>query len=216
MTVSDKQTHLAPTSPLSLHGMTLSRNVLKALHKRGIYCTPGVSLEHQHLAKRYVLRGVESGGSVSDMGRACAFVAEDGSLLPWLQRIDSVAVNGRHAVFLAERLVRLEMFRVGRTCEVRITLHTLCGIPGHARPEIVSRMVFHGRDGALTVDLWKDEHREFRGKLTPVFYSRAGEVLTLPPRFEEAIRKITACTSCIGCKHSHLGAPPSAVVGGGA
>ena len=64
----------------ALHGLALPASVLRALQKRGIYCTPGVSLEHQHLAKRYVLRGVESGGAVSDMGRACAFVSPDGSI----------------------------------------------------------------------------------------------------------------------------------------
>jgi hypothetical protein len=56
----------------ALHGLALPASVLRALQKRGIYCTPAVSLEHQHLAKRYVLRGVESGGAVPDMGRACA------------------------------------------------------------------------------------------------------------------------------------------------
>ena len=45
----------------ALHGLALPASVLRALQKRGIYCTPGISLEHQHLAKRYVLRGVESG-----------------------------------------------------------------------------------------------------------------------------------------------------------
>ena len=74
----------------------------------------GVSLEHQHLARRYVLRGVESGGAVSGMGRACAFVAEDGSSLPWLQSIHSIAVNGRHAILLAESMVRIEMLRTSR------------------------------------------------------------------------------------------------------
>jgi hypothetical protein len=88
-------------SAASSHGLVLPLGTLKALQKRGIYCTPGVSLEHQHLARRYVLRGVESGGAVSDMGRACAFVAEDGSPLPWLQPIHSIAVNGRHATHVA-------------------------------------------------------------------------------------------------------------------
>ena len=74
---------------------------------------PGVSVEHQHVAKRYVLRGVESGGAVADMGRACAFVLPDGKPIPWLQSIDTIAVNGRHAVILAESLVRIEMMRVG-------------------------------------------------------------------------------------------------------
>ena len=96
----------------ALHGLALPASVLRALQKRGIYCTPGVSLEHQHLAKRYVLRGVESGGALPDMGRACAFVSPEGDPLPWLQSLDSIAVNGRHAIFLAESLVRVEMLRL--------------------------------------------------------------------------------------------------------
>jgi hypothetical protein len=194
----------------ALHGLTLPASVLKALQKRGIYCSPWVSLEHQHLAKRYVLRGVESGGAVSDMGRACAFVSPDGEPLTWLQSLDSIAVNGRHAIFLAESLVRVEMLRTVRTCELAITLHTLSSLPGRNRPEVTSTLLFRGRDGVLPVDLWKDEHRALRGGLTPIFYDRAGEVLALPQRFEEAIRKITMAVCCVGCKHVHVGVPPVA------
>jgi len=195
-----------------LHGLALPSSVLKALQKRGIYCTPGVSLEHQHLAKRYVLRGVESGGAVSDMGRACAFVSPDGEPLTWLQSLDSIAVNGRHAIFLAESLVRVEMLRTVRTCELAITLHTVSRMPGRNRPEVTTKLLFRGRDGVLPIDLWKDEHRTLQGKLTPIFYDRAGEVLALPQRFEEAIRKITMAVCCVGCKHAHVGVPP--IVGG--
>jgi len=194
----------------ALYGLALPASVLRAIQKRGIYCTPGVSLEHQHLAKRYVLRGVESGGAVSDMGRACAFVSPDGEPLPWLQSLDSIAVNGRHAIFLAESLVRVEMLRTVRTCELAITLHTSSHAPGSIRPEVASTLLYRGRDGVLPVDLWKDEHRALRGKLTPVFYNRAGEVLHLPQRFEEAIGKVTAAACCVGCKHSHVGVPPVA------
>ena len=194
----------------ALHGLALPTGVLRALQKRGIYCTPGISLEHQHLAKRYVLRGVESGGAVSDMGRACAFVSPDGDPLPWLQSLDSIAVNGRHAIFLADSLVRVEMLRTVRTCELAITLHTLSYMPGRNRPEVASAPLFRGRDGVLPVDLWKEEHRALRGQLTPIFYSRAGEVLPIPLPFEEAIRKVTAAVCCVGCKHTHVGVPPIA------
>ena len=204
-----KQRPLETAAPRHAHhGLALPGNVLKALQKRGIYCTPGISIEHQHLARRYVLRGVESGGAVSDMGRACAFVAPDGAPLAWLQRLDSIAVNGRHAIFLAESLVRLEMLRSGQTYELAITLHALSREPGHKRPEIASKLLFRGRDGVLSFDLWKEEHRAVRGKLTPIFYNRAGEVLPLPQRFEEAIRKLTAQVCCGGCKHTHVGVPP--------
>jgi len=194
----------------ALYGLTLPNSVLKAIQKRGIYCTPGITLEHQHLAKRYVLRGVESGGAVSDMGRACVFVSPDGDPLPWLQSLDSIAVNGRHAIFLAESLVRVEILRTVRTCELAITLHTLSHIPGRNRPEVASAPLFRGRDGVLPLDLWKEEHRALRGKLTPIFYNRAGEPLHPPQRFEEAIKKVTSAVCCIGCKHSHVGVPPVA------
>lgn len=194
----------------ALYGLTLPNSVLKAIQKRGIYCTPGITLEHQHLAKRYVLRGVESGGAVSDMGRACVFVSPDGDPLPWLQSLDSIAVNGRHAIFLAESLVRVEILRTVRTCELAITLHTLSHIPGRNRPEVASAPLFRGRDGVLPIDLWKEEHRALRGKLTPIFYNRAGEVLQPPQRFDEAIRKVTTAVCCVGCKHSHVGVPPVA------
>ena len=194
----------------ALHGLALPASVLKALQKRGIYCIPGVSLEHQHLAKRYVLRGVESGGAVPDMGRACALVSPDGDPLAWLQSLDSIAVNGRHAIFLAETLVRVEMLRTVRTCDLAITLHALSQMPGRNRPEIASALLFRGRDGVLPIDLWKDEQRALRGKMTPIFYDRAGEELHLPQRFEEAIRKVTSAVCCVGCKHSHAGVPPVA------
>ena len=200
------------TSRNASHRLVLPPGTLKALQRRGIYCTPGVSLEHQHLARRYVLRGVESGGAVSDMGRACAFVAEDGSPLPWLQPIHSIAVNGRHAILLAESMVRIEMFRSARTWELAITLHTLSRVPERARPQIVSKPLFRGRDGVLSVDLWKEDNRRLRGKLAPVFYSRAGEALPFPPPFEEAIRKVTVAACCVGCKHTHVGVPPVVVV----
>ena len=196
----------------ALHGLALPASVLRALQKRGIYCTPGISLEHQYLAKRNVLRGVESGGAVSAMGRACVFVSPEGDPLPWLQSLDSIAVNGRHAIFLAESLVRVEMLRTVRTCELAITLHTLCHAPGRNRPEVASTLLFRGRDGVLPIDLWKDEHRALRGKLTPIFYDRAGEVLHLPQRFEEAIRKVTSAVCCVGCRHTHVGVPPVAGV----
>ncbi len=156
-----------------------------------------------------MLRGVESGGAVSDIGRACGFVAGDGAPLPWLQRLNSISVNGRHAIFLAESMVRLEMLRSLQSYELAITLHSLLHVPGRQRPEISSRLLFRGRDGTLPVDLWKREHRMLLGKLAPVFYNRAGEALTPPHRLDEAIRKVTMAVCCVGCKHAHVGVPPT-------
>lgn len=197
---------------LAPHGLSLPAGTLNALHKRGIYCVPGLSVEHQHFAHRYVLRGVESGGAVSDMGRACAFIALDGSPIPWLQSLHSLAVNGRHAIFLAENLVRLEMLRSLQSYELVITSHGLSRVSAGKRPEVVSKVVFRGKDGLLPFELWKEKHRELRGKVAPIFYGRAGQVMQLPCQFEDAVRQLTFAVCCIGCRHTHLGVPP--VVGG--
>jgi hypothetical protein len=206
-TSSKKQDRSPSSSSLTLHGLSLPEGVLKALRKRGIYCVPGVSVEHQHLGKRYVLRGVESGGAVSDMGRACAFVAPDGSPLPWLQSLQSLAVNGRHAIFLAESFVRLELLRSLKSYELVITSHTLSAAVTNKRPEAVCKLVFHGKDGLLPFDLWKEKHRDLCGKVTPMFYDRAGEVIQLPIQYEDAVRKLTVAVCCVGCRHTHVGVP---------
>lgn len=213
MSDSKKQRLESAAPRHALHGLALPANVLKALQKRGVYCTPGVSVEHQQLASRYVLRGVESGGAVSDMGRACAFVAPDGSPLPWLQSISSIAVNGRHAIFLAESLVRLEMLRSVQTYELAITLHTLSREPGRKRPTVATKLLFRGRDGTLSIDLWKEEHRASLGKLSPIFYTRAGEILPLPDQFEVAIKRLTVQVCCVGCNHAHVGVAPASFAG---
>ena len=53
---------------LARQGLRLPAIILRHLRSAGIYCQPTVSIEHQHLAKRYVLRGVECGGAVADLG----------------------------------------------------------------------------------------------------------------------------------------------------
>ena len=54
-------------------GLRLTRQALRVLKERGIFAHSPVSLEHQHLAKRYVVRGLESGGAVGDLGRYVTF-----------------------------------------------------------------------------------------------------------------------------------------------
>ena len=57
---------IADTTRFARYGLAIPRQVLRALEKRGIYCQSSVSIERQHLAKRYVLRATESGGAVAD------------------------------------------------------------------------------------------------------------------------------------------------------
>ena len=41
----------------------------RRLQEVGVLCQPEVSLQYQTLAKRSVLRGVESGGAIKEIGR---------------------------------------------------------------------------------------------------------------------------------------------------
>lgn len=196
------------------YGLSLPQPALSALEKRGIYCQPSVSIEHQHLARRYVLRGVESGGAVADMGRYCAYLDADRNPAPWLQQIDSISGNGRHAIVIAPELVRIEMLRIGHTYELAITRLWLKSEEGRTRPAIATELVFHGHQGTLAIDLWNVENKSLRGTVAPVFYTAAGEVLALPKNYDEAIRKITGSVACIGCKHTHIAVTPPSNKGG--
>ncbi len=196
------------------YGLPLPQQTLRALEKRGIYCQPSVSIEHQHLARRYVLRGVESGGAVADMGRYCAYLDADGNSTPWLQKIDSISGNGRHAIVIAPELVRIEMLRIGHTYELAITRLWLKSVEGHTRPAIATEPLFRGHQGTHGVELWNAENKALRGTVAPVFYTAAGEVFDPPNRFEEAIRKIAGAVACLGCKHMHIVEAPVANKGG--
>ncbi len=50
---------------LNIRGLRLPPVTVKRLEETGIFARPEVSLEYQNLAKRYVVRGVESGGAVA-------------------------------------------------------------------------------------------------------------------------------------------------------
>ena len=58
--------------------------------------------------------------------------------LPWLQQIDSISGNGRHAIVIAPELVRIEMLRIGHTYELAITRLWLKSEEGHTRPAIAT------------------------------------------------------------------------------
>jgi hypothetical protein len=191
---------------LARQGMRLPSIVLNHLKSAGIYCQPTISIEHQQLARRHVLRGIESGGAVAALGAYSSFVDEHGHPLSWLQRVDSIAMNSVHAIVVAPVLVRLEMVRIERTYDLLITRHSLGTRANGARPRIESSILFYGRRGSLEMELWERD-AAFRGAVSPVFYSRSGESVVVPNQFERVVVQLTAAVCCLGCRHCHLLAP---------
>jgi hypothetical protein len=184
-------------------GLRLSRQALRVLKERGIFTQPAVSLVHQHLAQRHVVRGLESGGAVGDLGRYVTFTQPDGEPIEYLHPVESIGVNGLHAVVIAPVLVRIEMLRKERTYELLITQHR----PGEPldgkRPFLETKMLFRGVHGRLELDL-SGKDKSQAGAVAPTFYSLAGEEVILPKRFQEAIRAVTKAVNCVGCSHCHF------------
>jgi hypothetical protein len=188
---------------LARQGLRLPAVTLNHLRTAGIYCQPSISIEHQHLARKYVLRGVESGGAVAELGAYSSFVDEQGAALSWLQRIDSIGVNGVHAIVVGRVLVRVQMLRIERTYDLLITRHSLASSANRQRPQLESSILFYGRRGSLEMELWGKD-AAFRGAVCPVFYSRSGETVNLPREFHTAAARLTSAVACTGCRHCHL------------
>ena len=166
---------------LNRWGLTFTPTVINRLRKLAIYGQPQLSLEHQGRAKRYVVRGVESGGATEDVGYYVSFAGENGEPLPWLQTLDSLTVNGPHAVVIAPVLTRIEMLRIARTYELCITRHRPVAVEARQRPKLEAEEVFRGKHGYLALELWGKD-KELSGCVRPQFFTRSGEEVELPIR----------------------------------
>ncbi len=185
-----------------LIGLRLSRKALRVLKDRGIFAHSPVTLVHQHLADRYVVRGLESGGAVGDVGRYITFAGEDGRPIECLHPVEAIGVNGVHAVVIAPALVRIDMLRKGRTYELLITGHRPSRVNDGNRPQLETRILFRGIHGRLELDLaGKDKARA--GTVMPMFHSLAGEEIAIPKQFRQAVCSIAKAVNCSGCSHSH-------------
>jgi hypothetical protein len=183
--------------------LTLPSAAVKRLAEAGIHCHPEIGLGHQRAAGRYVLRGWESGGATSELGRYVSFCADDGERLPWLIRPDSLTRNGDHAIVVAPLLVSIEMFRFEHTYELLILRHTIVEAEEGKRPAVSSQVVFRGWQGQLPLDLaGKDKSQA--GKIAPEFFDRSGEPKELPPAYVEAVQAVTKAVNCINCSHPHF------------
>src|ERR1017187_6319681 len=188
-------------------GLPLSRRAVRVLKDRGIFAHSLVSIEHQQLAQRYVVRGLESGGAVGDVGRYVSFAGDEGEPLEFLHPVEAIGVNGLHAVVISPAVVRVDMLRKGRTYELLITRHSLSSTENNRCPQLETQVLFRGIHGRLELDLSGRDKRQ-AGAILPVFYSLAGEEVTIPRRFHAAVRAITKAVNCVGCSHCHFSRAP--------
>ena len=185
------------------------RRIERKLQEVGVLCQPEVSLHYQALTKRPVLRAIESGGAVKDLGRYVTFCDEHGGSLPWLQPIDSVATNGRHAVVIGTAFVSVEVFRIRNTYDVLVIRYEAVEGANGRRGQMESSVLFRGRQGYLPLDLTKSGNQPC--EILPEFFNRAGERLDVPAAFVKVVRAAVTGANCIGCTHQHYLAAPRPV-----
>ena len=202
-----KQKHRVDRAP----GLILPRRAIRRLIDAGIYAEATVSLERQDLARRHVVRGVESGGANEELGRYVTFADEQGRQLAFLHPLDSIGFNGVHAVVMAPVLVRVEMFRSGRSYRLFISEHRPGSGQNSRERSLETRVLFDGADGYLDLELWKRD-RGLAGTILPRFYSRSGEETEIPEIFRTAVMAATKGVACVRCKHSHYLVGRTAVI----
>jgi len=183
-------------------GLPLTRRAIRILKDGGIYAHSLVSVEHQELSKRYVIRGLESGGSVGDVGRYVTFADEDGKPLEYLHPVETIAVNGLHAVVISSTMLRADMLRKGRTYELLVTRHWLNLVTDGAKPHLECEIVFRGIHGRLELDLSARDKAQ-TGRVVPTFYSLAGEENVIQEKLLALVRAATRGVNCRGCSHMH-------------
>jgi hypothetical protein len=183
-------------------GLPLARRALRTLRERGVYAHSLLSVEHQELAQRYVIRGLESGGSIGDLGRYVTFAGEAGEPLDYLHPVETIAVNGLHAVVISNAMLRADMLRKGKTYELLITRHWLSLATNDPRPRLECKIVFRGIHGRLELDLTTKDKTQ-AGRVVPTFYSLAGEEKGIPESFLALVRAVTRGVNCSRCSHMH-------------
>lgn len=185
-----------------IFGLPLARRAIRILRDGGIYAHSLLSVEYQELAKRNVIRGVESGGSVGDIGRYVTFADEDGQSLEYLHPVETIAVNGLHAVLISNAMLRVDMLRKGRTYELLITRHWLSVATDGKKPRLECEIVFRGIHGRLELDLTRKDKAQ-AGRVVPMFYSLSGEECAIPSKLLGLVRAATRGVNCRGCSHMH-------------
>jgi hypothetical protein len=188
-------------------GLFLPKVALQRLQESGIYCAPQLSVAFQQSTQQHVIRARESGGAIAGLGAYCGVVSSDGSPLRWLQLIETIGLNGLHACAVASSLVRVQVVRVHHTYDLLITKHSIQTAQTGTRPQLENTILFYGRQGTLQMELWGKDS-EYKGRVAPVFYDRAGDLLTIPTVFEQAVKNAIAGACCSGCEHTHVLVPP--------
>ena len=126
------------------------------------------------------------------------FAGDEGEPLEYLHPVETIAVNGLHAVVISKAMLRADMLRKGRTYELLITRHWLSFVTDGRKPRLECEIVFRGIHGRLELDLTAKDKAQ-AGRVVPTFYSLSGEESAIPDKFLGLVRAATRGANCRGC-----------------
>lgn len=188
---------------LALYGLRLDQKARDYFDELGIYAKTSVARLYQSESRRYVIGGEESGGATAQVGRYVTFAGPNGEALPYVQLLKSIGDNGRHALIVAPVLLRVELLRIDKGCQLMLTRHYLeSATERSGRTRLRSREVFPRMDGTLEIELWQKRGSP-RNQVLPRFWSGSGEEWEIPEQFRAVIAAATLGASCLRCSHNH-------------
>jgi hypothetical protein len=187
-------------------GLTLPERTRNHLREAGIWCDANLSVEELKWLTpvQWRIRGKESGGSTAEIGRYVGFCREDGTALPWLQRVRNFMPNGTQAIVLAENsIARLDIYRYETSYDLLITRHWLHREGERGRPKLWHETLFLARFGAIDWELWGKD-KKYRGSVAPRFLGRNGREIPIPETFLVPVFKAVEGVTTIGCRQPYL------------
>lgn len=188
----------------ALRTFSLAADIRRKLLESGIYARTRLTKESDdHMPP--LVRGEESGGATEEIGRYVTFAGEIGEAIGFTQRVESRGGNGLHAIVAAPILLRIDVLRFKRICDVVITKHQFVRRSTGSH-RLRSTTVFRGTDGILEYELWTMRERPF-GTFIPNFFAEALGEIEVPPPLRAAVAASILGACCIRCSHNHYSAP---------
>ena len=199
-------------------GLTFTPTVINRFAQIGdLRTTLVASLEHQGRANHDTSYAVwnQLGGATDDVGYYVSFAGENGEPPPVVAdaRSAQTVVTGRTP---SSSRLRAD---AGSRCSNRADIRASCAShatgfllqlrPGNG-PKLEAEEVFRGEHGYLALELWGKD-KDLRGCVRPQFFTRSGEEIELPFRFDEAVKATTSRCELCGLSASAL--LPSRLVG---
>lgn len=178
-------------------GLTLPKEARELLAKAKIAANSAVSIVKKGEPARYLLRGLDSGGGLGEVGHFVGYSSVKGVQLEIRHVFDNCIPNQVHALVFAPAFLRTEVFRFRQTYSLSVSFYMLLEAAG-AQPTISERVLFRGRNGRL------DTEAGLTRTGVPVFVDMSGNTRRPQELFHGVLAAALNASQCNACTHDHF------------